>query len=117
MFLMKLLRLFAGLMLVVFFMAGLSVHAADPKAVESSKEAVDGCVEPAAGPIPENQAATAKAQTNAVSASPAIARVGSPAPNFEAPSYLNGSFKNIKLSDFKGKWVILCFYPGDFTFV
>jgi peroxiredoxin (alkyl hydroperoxide reductase subunit C) len=26
-------------------------------------------------------------------------------------------FKNIKLSDYRGKWVVLCFYPGDFTFV
>lgn len=114
---MKLLRFFVSLMLAIFFISGVSVHADDPKAAPTSKEAVDGCVEPAAGPIPDNQATTAKFQSNAVSASPAIARVGAPAPNFEAPSYLNGSFKNIKLSDFKGKWVILCFYPGDFTFV
>ncbi|HID02876.1 MAG TPA: redoxin domain-containing protein, partial [Desulfobacterales bacterium] len=26
-------------------------------------------------------------------------------------------FINIKLSDYLGKWVLLCFYPGDFTFV
>ncbi len=26
-------------------------------------------------------------------------------------------FKNIKLSDYKGNWVVICFYPGDFTFV
>ena len=25
--------------------------------------------------------------------------------------------KNVKLSDYIGKWVVLCFYPGDFTFV
>jgi alkyl hydroperoxide reductase subunit AhpC len=26
-------------------------------------------------------------------------------------------FKPVKLSDYKGKWIVLCFYPGDFTFV
>jgi len=26
-------------------------------------------------------------------------------------------FKNLKLSDYKGKWIVLCFYRGDFTFV
>jgi len=43
--------------------------------------------------------------------------VGQAAPDFEASGYLEGGFKNFKLSDFKGKWILLCFYPGDFTFV
>ena len=46
-----------------------------------------------------------------------IARLGHPAPNFEATAYADGEFKTIKLADFKGKWVILFFYPADFTFV
>lgn len=45
------------------------------------------------------------------------ARVGQKAPDFEAPAYYQGKFTNIKLSDHLGKWVLLCFYPGDFTFV
>ena len=45
------------------------------------------------------------------------ARVGRKAPDFEAPAYVKGKFKNVKLSDYAGKWVLLCFYPGDFTFV
>ena len=45
------------------------------------------------------------------------ARVGSKAPDFEAPAYHKGKFVNIKLSDYLDKWVVLCFYPGDFTFV
>jgi len=45
------------------------------------------------------------------------ARVGQKAPDFTAPSYYRGSFTPVKLSDFSGKWVLLCFYPGDFTFV
>ncbi len=39
------------------------------------------------------------------------------APEFESQGYFQGEFKPFKLSDFKGKWVILCFYPADFTFV
>jgi peroxiredoxin (alkyl hydroperoxide reductase subunit C) len=45
------------------------------------------------------------------------ARVGQKAPDFTAPSYYKGGFTPVKLSDFTGKWVLLCFYPGDFTFV
>ena len=39
------------------------------------------------------------------------------APDFELSAYIEGGFKNIKLSEYRGKWVVLCFYPGDFTFV
>jgi hypothetical protein len=45
------------------------------------------------------------------------ARVGQKAPDFTAPSYYRGSFVPVKLSDFASKWVLVCFYPGDFTFV
>lgn len=43
--------------------------------------------------------------------------VGQQAPDFTAPAYHKGGFTNVSLSDFAGKWVLLCFYPGDFTFV
>ena len=43
--------------------------------------------------------------------------VGRKAPDFEAPAYHKGTFTKVKLSDYLGKWVVLCFYPGDFTFV
>jgi alkyl hydroperoxide reductase subunit AhpC len=46
------------------------------------------------------------------------ARVGREAPDFEANAFVEGEgFKPIRLSSFKGKWIVLCFYPGDFTFV
>ena len=45
------------------------------------------------------------------------AKVGAKAPDFEAPAYHKGDFVNVKLSDYAGKWLLLCFYPGDFTFV
>ncbi len=43
--------------------------------------------------------------------------VGKEAPNFTANAYLSGDFKQVELSSYKGKWVVLLFYPGDFTFV
>lgn len=44
--------------------------------------------------------------------------VSKPAPDFEAQAVMpDGSFKAIKLSDYKGKYVVLFFYPLDFTFV
>ena len=45
------------------------------------------------------------------------AHVGQKAPDFNAPAYFKGSFTNVQLSDHFGKWLLLCFYPGDFTFV
>ncbi|KAK6178092.1 hypothetical protein SNE40_012923 [Patella caerulea] len=44
-------------------------------------------------------------------------RVQHIAPNFQAPAVVDGQFKDIQLSDFKGKYLVLFFYPLDFTFV
>ena len=43
--------------------------------------------------------------------------VGKPAPDFELEGFFNGQFNNYKLLDFRKKWVLLLFYPLDFTFV
>ncbi|XP_069460229.1 peroxiredoxin-2 isoform X2 [Ambystoma mexicanum] len=45
------------------------------------------------------------------------AHVGKLAPDFEATAVVNGEFKDIKLSDYRGKYVVFFFYPLDFTFV
>ncbi|NJO78085.1 MAG: peroxiredoxin [Cyanobacteria bacterium RM1_2_2] len=44
-------------------------------------------------------------------------RVGQPAPDFTATAVYDQEFKTIKLSDYRGKYVVLFFYPLDFTFV
>lgn len=82
------------------------------------RETKTGCVEPAAGPLVEAEAEKPKAEglQKQVGGSKMV-MVGKPAPDFEATAYYKGEFKNIKLSDYRGKWVVLCFYPGDFTFV
>lgn len=77
----------------------------------------DSCVKPAGGPIakavPEGQKTSTPQEIQMTTA-----RVGHEAPDFEASAFIKGvGFKNIKLSDYRGKWVVLCFYPGDFTFV
>ena len=46
-----------------------------------------------------------------------LPRVGKPAPEFTASGFYQGKFMNFSLDEYKGKWVLLCFYPGDFTFV
>jgi len=43
--------------------------------------------------------------------------VGQPAPDFALQGYHKGEIKEFKLSDRKGKWTLLLFYPLDFTFV
>ena len=79
-------------------------------------ELKDGCVQPARGPILPSEDVGKPTASEEVSK--VLARVGGEAPDFEATAFIEGvGFKPIKLSDYKGKWIVLCFYPGDFTFV
>jgi hypothetical protein len=79
---------------------------------------VDSCVQPAAGPLVTEPAPAAGVSPPKEEAKMAMARVGKEAPDFEASAYTAGEgFKNVKLSDYRGQWVLVCFYPGDFTFV
>jgi len=78
------------------------------------------CVEPAGGILAPADQKTATAGPAAAAeevARKVVPLVGHLAPDFEANAYQGGAFRNVKLSDSRGKWVALCFYPGDFTFV
>jgi peroxiredoxin (alkyl hydroperoxide reductase subunit C) len=78
----------------------------------------DSCVQAAAGPISNAEKAETAQSSSKEEVKMSLARVGKEAPNFEASAYIPGKgFKNVKLSDYRGGWVALCFYPGDFTFV
>ena len=44
-------------------------------------------------------------------------QVARPAPSFKTQALVGREFKNISLEDYRGKWVLLMFYPMDFTFV
>jgi len=76
-----------------------------------------GCVSPAKGPVSDSEAGEQKENQKEESKQVMTAKVGKPAPDFEANAFVDGGFKKVKLSDSKGKWVVVCFYPGDFTFV
>ena len=45
------------------------------------------------------------------------AQIGGSAPGFTATAVVNGRFETINLEDYKGKYIVLFFYPLDFTFV
>ncbi|MEY2976877.1 MAG: peroxiredoxin [Prochlorotrichaceae cyanobacterium] len=46
-----------------------------------------------------------------------LLRIGQPAPEFTATAVIDQQFKTVKLSDYQGKYVVLFFYPLDFSFV
>lgn len=48
---------------------------------------------------------------------PVGAKVGEPAPTFTLDAFVGTDFKKINLADYRGRWVVLFFYPLDFTFV
>ncbi len=77
-----------------------------------------GCARPTGGVVGEkeknkkeqNEQITKKEEKNMI-------LIGRKAPDFTAPAYHQGKFINLQLSEYFGKWILLCFYPGDFTFV
>lgn len=80
------------------------------------EELAVGCTRPTSeveSQAPQEQSSTA----SVVQGERPMIQIGKKAPDFSAPAYFNGKFTSVKLSDFLGKWVVLCFYPGDFTFV
>lgn len=81
-------------------------------------ELKEGCVKPAKGPIVPTPESAAPAAISTKEVTKMLARVGKEAIDFEANAFIAGvGFQPVKLSDYKGKWIVLCFYPGDFTFV
>jgi peroxiredoxin len=76
-----------------------------------------GCARPTGGPVGENVKVKEELNPIDLKKEEKMIKVGQKAPDFTAPAYHNGKFVNVKLSEYLGKWVVLCFYPGDFTFV
>ena len=46
-----------------------------------------------------------------------MVKIGQKVADFEVQAFQNNDIKKIKLSDYKGKWAVLLFYPADFTFI
>ena len=82
----------------------------------ANKPAV-GCARPTGGLVGKPEAVPDKQSPQPIKEVKSMIQVGKPAPDFTAPAYYKGKFTSVKLSDYLGKWVVLCFYPGDFTFV
>ncbi len=83
-----------------------------------AEEIKAGCARPTGGPVGEKpEAKKETSQQPTVKEVKSMVTVGKKAPDFTAPAYLKGKFMNVQLSEYLGKWVVLCFYPGDFTFV
>ena len=78
-----------------------------------------GCAQPTGRVVGEASAPDKSPKENIATKEETMAmvKVGGKAPDFEAPAYQKGKFINVKLSDYAGKWLLICFYPGDFTFV
>jgi hypothetical protein len=76
-----------------------------------------GCARPTGGLVGQAETIQQKQEMQPVKEVRKMIQVGKPAPDFVAPSYCKGEFTSVKLSEHLGKWVVLCFYPGDFTFV
>jgi hypothetical protein len=87
------------------------------KEVPMGEELKVGCARPTGGPVGETMKVTNDAPEKSEKEVRTMIKVGAKAPDFSAPAYHQGKFVSIKLSDYLGKWVVLCFYPGDFTFV
>ena len=81
------------------------------------KELKIGCGKPTGAKVGEPRKEETGIQQTRKEETMVTATVSSKAPDFEAPAYQAGKFGQIKLSDYLGRWVVLCFYPGDFTFV
>jgi peroxiredoxin (alkyl hydroperoxide reductase subunit C) len=77
-----------------------------------------GCARPSGGSVGEETPQPKHAEeTSEKREEKTMALISQKAPDFTAPAYHRGQFVHVNLSDYLGKWVILCFYPGDFTFV
>jgi peroxiredoxin (alkyl hydroperoxide reductase subunit C) len=79
-----------------------------------------GCARPTGGPVGESPPETEEPKETVDVTQKEVSqmiKVGQKAPDFVAPGYHQGNFINFQLSEHLGKWVLLCFYPGDFTFV
>jgi peroxiredoxin (alkyl hydroperoxide reductase subunit C) len=75
-----------------------------------------GCKRPSAK-VEKNPEKVQQPETPVTKGEHHMIQIGQKAPDFTAPAYFNNEFTEVKLSDHLGKWVVLCFYPGDFTFV
>lgn len=98
-------------------LAGIAALALSPATLRA--EVLGPCGTPSAQTPSAAAPAAAPAAAGATPAMPVahIPLPGEQAPNFSLDAVVGDEVKTIKLSDFDGKWRVVCFYPADFTFV
>ena len=89
----------------------------DTEVMALTEEIKPGCARPTGGLVGEKPEEPSAEQITMKKEVKSMVMIGRKAPDFMAPGYFQGKFINVHLSDYLGKWVLLCFYPGDFTFV
>ena len=83
------------------------------------KEMKIGCGKPTGARVGEQAEAKKESEAAPSKKEEKMAKpmIGAKAPDFMAPAFQNGQFGQVDFSDYLGKWMVICFYPADFTFV
>ena len=98
------------------FMGMVSLAVAFATATPAGAQVLGPCGTPDADKSISELAAPPAAPASAMPVA-SVPLPGQQAPNFELPAVVGDDVKTIKLSDYAGKWRVVCFYPADFTFV
>jgi len=97
---------------------GLVYHNPNPKRrLYMAEEKPISCARPTGGVVGEAPKEEHVSEPTQKQGATIMIQPGKKAPDFSAPAFFEGAFTSVQLSDYLGKWVALCFYPGDFTFV
>ncbi|XP_073421932.1 peroxiredoxin-4 isoform X2 [Dendrobates tinctorius] len=106
----------ALLALCITLAAATSIAAEDKEQLRPGKAAQDGeCHFYAGGQVYPGEATRVPVSDHSLHLSKA--KISKPAPYWEGTAVINGEFKELKLTDYKGKYLVFFFYPLDFTFV
>ncbi|KAG6927895.1 peroxiredoxin 4, partial [Chelydra serpentina] len=88
---------------------------AGPGAARAQARAEEKCHYYAGGQVYPGEAARVPVSDHSLHLSQA--KISKPAPYWEGTAVINGEFKELKLTDYQGKYLVFFFYPLDFTFV
>nr|XP_005281599.1 peroxiredoxin-4 isoform X2 [Chrysemys picta bellii] len=88
---------------------------AGPGAAQEQARAEEKCHYYAGGQVYPGEAARVPVSDHSLHLSQA--KISKPAPYWEGTAVINGEFKELKLTDYQGKYLVFFFYPLDFTFV
>ncbi|XP_073523610.1 peroxiredoxin-4 isoform X1 [Phyllobates terribilis] len=103
-------------LLLCLALASTYVTAEDKEPARPGKAAQDGeCHFYAGGQVYPGEATRVPVSDHSLHLSKA--KISKPAPYWEGTAVINGEFKELKLTDYKGKYLVFFFYPLDFTFV